>query len=192
MQGGKHRGFLKEEAVQALTSLLSHTGYGGRVALASNPYNQHAFETQICAIILAPTLVCISIYLTLKHLCQALSPGLSRVRPRWYPYIFVPADVSCLLVQAIGGAIAASAGSTNAALLAAGNHAIIAGIALQVVVLLAFGSMSLDYWLRARRWVHSADVTPEALALWKDRKVRMFAYAILGAYICVQIRCIYR
>ena len=100
--------------------------------------------------------------------------------------------MSCLLVQAIGGSIAASAGRTNMTLLAAGNHAIIAGIALQVVVLLAFGAMSLDYWLRARRWIGSADVTPEALALWNDKKFRIFGCAMLGAYVCVQIRCIYR
>ncbi|KAK7734232.1 hypothetical protein SLS53_007880 [Cytospora paraplurivora] len=174
---------------------LEAAGYGGRIALSSNPYNQQAFETQICAIILAPTLICIGIYLTLKHLCLALNPSISRVRPKWYPFIFVPADVSCLLVQAIGGGIAAAAtggDQTNMDVLNAGNHCIIAGIVLQVVVLLAFGGMSLDYWLRAKKWVHSGDVTPGALALWNDRKFRVFGLAMLGAYICVQIRCIYR
>lgn len=162
------------------------------MALSANPWNKQAFETQICAIVLAPTLICISIYLTLKHLCTALNPTLSRLRPKWYPVIFVPFDVSCLLVQAIGGAIAASAGSTNERLLSAGNHAIIAGIALQVVVLLLFGTLSADYYVRVRRWMRSGEVTPEALALWRDRKFRMFGGAVLGAYICVQIRCIYR
>lgn len=104
----------------------------------------------------------------------------------------MPADVSCLLVQAIGGALAASGGRENRKLVDAGNQAIIAGIALQVVVLLAFGAMSMDYLLRVRKWVRSADVTPAALALWNDKKFRTFGYAVLGAYICVQIRCIYR
>lgn len=168
-------------------------GYAARVPLNANPWNSQAFQTQICAIVLAPTLTCISIYLTLKHLTMALNPSLSRLRPKLLPYIFVPADVSCLLVQAIGGALAASGGRTNRRLVDDGNRAIIAGIALQVVVLLAFGAMSLDYWLRARRWVRSgADVTPAALALWNDKKFRTFGYAVLGAYICVQIRCIYR
>lgn len=171
---------------------LEVAGYAARVPLADNPWNQQAFQTEICAIVLAPTLTCISIYLTLKHLTTALNPSLSRVRPKWLPFIFVPADVSCLLVQAIGGALAASGGSGNRKLVNAGNQAIIAGIALQVVVLLAFGSMSLDYYLRAKKWVHSADVTPSALALWNDKKARTFGYAVLGAYVCVQIRCIYR
>lgn len=171
---------------------LELAGYAARVPLNANPWNSQAFQTQICAIVLAPTLTCISIYLTLKHLTIALNPSLSRLRPKLLPFIFVPADVSCLLVQAIGGALAASGGRENRKLVDAGNQAIIAGIALQVVVLLAFGVMSLDYWLRARKWVRSADVTPSALALWNDKKFRTFGYAVLGAYICVQIRCIYR
>jgi hypothetical protein len=40
--------------------------------------------------------------------------------------------------------------------------------------------------------VHGPDVTPAAAALWADRKFRTFAFAMLGAYVCVQIRCIYR
>ncbi|KAI3395928.1 hypothetical protein diail_639 [Diaporthe ilicicola] len=171
---------------------LEMAGYAARVSLADNPWNKQAFETQICAIILAPTLICISIYLTLKHLTLALNPSLSRLRPKWLPLIFVPADVTCLLVQAIGGALAASGGDDDRKLIDDGNRAIIAGIALQVVVLLAFGAMSLDYWLSARRWVHSAAVTPAALALWNDNRFRAFGLAVLGAYTCVQIRCIYR
>ncbi|KAJ0114652.1 hypothetical protein J7T55_004896 [Diaporthe amygdali] len=156
---------------------LEVAGYAARVPLAANPWNSQAFQTQICAIILAPTLICISIYLTLKHLTLTLNPSLSRIRPKWLPFIFVPADVTCLLVQAIGGALAASGGSENRKLVDDGNRAIIAGIALQVVVLLCFGALSLDYWLRAKKWVHSADVTPAALALWNDKKFRTFGVA---------------
>lgn len=127
-------------------------GYSARVPLTDNPWNKHAFETQIVAIILAPTLVCISIYLTLKHVCLSLNPALSRVRPHLYPFIFLPLDVSCLLVQAIGGALAASAALSNYAMVQHGNRCIIAGIVLQVVVLLFFGSTSADYFVRVRKW----------------------------------------
>lgn len=168
-----------------------HPGYAARVALSSNPWNQSAFETEICAIILAPTLICISIYLTLKHVTAALNPALSRVRPRLYPFLFVPADVSCLLVQAIGGGLAAQ-GRTNAALLQAGNRAIIAGIALQVVVLLAFGALGAEYLFRVSRWVKTPEAGPEARELWANRRFRVFLGAVAGAYLCVQIRCIYR
>ncbi|KAH8201089.1 hypothetical protein TruAng_004716 [Truncatella angustata] len=164
----------------------------GRVQLHFNPYNKNAFQTQICAIILAPTLICISIYLTLKHVVLSLNPSLSRIRPRLYPIIFVPADVSCLVLQAIGGALAASAGSENAKLLLAGDRVIIVGIAFQVVVLLVFGLLSADYFRRAGRWLRSGDASPEARGLWADKKFRLFFYAVLGAYCGIFIRCIYR
>jgi hypothetical protein len=157
-----------------------------------NPWNKNAFETQICAIILAPTLICISIYLTLKHATLSVSPSLSRVRPRLYPAFFVPADVSCLVLQGIGGGMAASAGNDNANLLLAGNRVIITGIALQVVVLLFFGTVSTDYFLRARKWVRTDESTDAARAVWYDKKVRTFFLAITVAYGGIVIRCIYR
>ncbi|KAK3324575.1 RTA1 like protein-domain-containing protein [Cercophora scortea] len=174
--------------------MLELAGYGARITLSTNPWNKEAFETQICAIILAPTLVCISIYLTLKHVCLALNPALSRIRPHLYPFIFVPLDVSCLLVQAIGGALAASAGYTNYALLQHGNRAIIAGITLQVVVLLVFGATAVDYYRRVRAWVKADDGggRGEAGVIWRDARFRLFVGAVAGAYSGVLIRCIYR
>lgn len=170
---------------------LELAGYAGRALLAANPWAVGPFELQICAIILAPTLVCAAIYITLKHVCLALAPGLSRVRPARLPFLFVPADVSCLVVQAIGGSLAVQ-GARDLALLRAGDRTIIAGIALQVVVLLAFGATCLDYYVRVRRWLRGPEGTPEARALWADKRFRMFVCAVLGAYVCVQIRCIYR
>lgn len=176
---------------------LELAGYAARIPLHDNPWDKQAFETQICAIILAPTLLCIGLYLTLQHVCLALCPQLSRVRPTLYPWIFVPADVSCLLVQAIGGALAASAGYTSTSLLSAGNHAIIAGIALQVVVLALFGLAALDYYVRVRRLIngrdpHGLQPTPAALDLWASRHFRIFGRAVAAAYVCILIRCIYR
>lgn len=166
-----------------------------------NPFNQSAFRLQICAIILAPTLLCIAVYVTLKHVVLSLNPALSRLRrPRLYPLLFVPADVSCLVLQAIGGGVAAVATGDDPALLLAGDRVIIAGIVLQVVVLAAFGALSADYLVRVRRWLAAPDSVPAgqggdvdaARALWSDGRFRRFLYAVSGAYICILIRCIYR
>lgn len=171
---------------------MKYSGYVGRALLSYNPWNSGAFQLQICAIILGPTMLCVSIYLTLKHIALHLSPGLSRIRPKWYPIIFLPADVSCLLVQAIGGAIAAAADRDDRVLLRSGNNAIIAGVALQVVVLLAFGIMGADYWFRVKKHMGSADVDPRSLALWREPTFRKFGFAVAGAYACILVRCIYR
>lgn len=173
------------------------TGYVARTQLHYNPFNQEAFKTQICAIVLGPTLICVSIYLTLKHIVLSVNPEVSRIKPRLYPLIFVPADVSCLVLQAIGGGLAAAAGRDTPKLLNAGNNVIITGIALQAALLGAFGVLCTDYFLRCRKWnaAHQNDNSTESqarLAAWKDTKFRKFVYAVLGAYAFILVRCIYR
>jgi hypothetical protein len=96
-------------------------------------------------------------------------------------------------VQAIGGGIAAAGGNTNPKLTQSGNRAIIAGVALQVVVLIAFGVLSTDYYIRVRKYM----ALPEAQGtdgwkLWNDSKFKKFRYAISVAYIVILVRCVYR
>lgn len=168
-------------------------GYIGRIQLNSNPWNSGAFQLQICAIILAPTFICVSIYLTLKHVAINLNSSVSRIKPRWYPIIFLPADLSCLIVQAIGGGIAAAGGDTNPKLTQSGNRAIIAGVALQVVVLIAFGILSTDYYVRVRKYMTLPEAqNTDGWRLWHDSNFKKFRYAMSTAYIVILIRCIYR
>ncbi|KAK4198256.1 RTA1 like protein-domain-containing protein [Triangularia verruculosa] len=171
---------------------LELAGYISRIPLTDNPWNKKAFETQIVAIILAPTLLCISIYLTLKHVCLSLNPDLSRIRPRLYPFIFVPLDISCLTVQAIGGALAAGGAVSNIRLVEHGNRAIIAGIVLQVVVLGGFGGVGGEYLWRVKKWLRTGEAGSEMVGLWNDKKFRRFGYAVSGAYVAILLRCIYR
>lgn len=171
------------------------TGYIGRILLNSNPWDSDAFQLQICVIILGPTVICAALYLTIKHTALALSPSLSRFPPKWYPLFFLPADISCLLVQAIGGALAAAAGQDDEALLNHGNRAIIAGICLQVVVLSLFGLTAGEYMLRVRKRVRALGreaAEREGLGLWFEGRFRVFWKAAAGAFLAVYIRCIYR
>ncbi|KAK4136023.1 RTA1 like protein [Trichocladium antarcticum] len=182
-------------AAVAAGCILECVGYVGRALLATNPWNGAAFKMQIVAIILGPTLVCIGLYLTLKHAVTALNRSLSRLPPRVYPLMFVPADVSCLVVQAIGGGIAAAAGNGDGALLDHGNRTIMAGIVLQVLVLGAFGGLAGDYLVRAGRFFGGPAVGAEhraGAALWVDRKFRAFRWAMGLAYAALLVRCIYR
>ncbi|KAF4461909.1 phospholipid-translocating ATPase [Fusarium albosuccineum] len=160
--------------------------------MSPNPWNSSAFQTQICCIIIAPTFICAAIYLTLKHVALALNPALSRFHPRWYPRIFLPADLSCLIIQAIGGGVAAAAKRDEPKVAQSGNRTIIAGVVLQVIVLLAFGAMGVDYFVRVKKYLHSSEADPAALRVWRDTKFRSFAFAVTGAYSAILTRCIYR
>ena len=171
------------------------TGYVGRIILNKNPWHRDAFQLQICVIILGPTVICAALYLTIKHTALSLSPSLSRFPPKWYPLFFLPADVSCLLVQAIGGALAAAAGQDNETLLNHGNRAIIAGICLQVVVLSLFGLTAGEYMMRVRRRVRELGREAserEGLGLWFEGRFRVFWRAAARAFFAVYSRCIYR
>ncbi|GKU03517.1 hypothetical protein FLAG1_06140 [Fusarium langsethiae] len=172
--------------------LLETVGYIGRLQMNPNPWNSSAFQTQICCIIIAPTFICAAIYLTLKHVALALNPSLSRFHPRWYPRVFLPADLSCLIIQAIGGGIAAAAKRDQPDLATNGNRTIVAGVVLQVIVLLAFGVMGTDYYLRVKKYMHSSEAAPESLRVWQDKKFRMFGIAVTVAYFAILTRCIYR
>lgn len=91
--------------------------------------------------------------------------------------------------------MAASAGKKNYSLLQHGNRIIMAGIVLQVVVLLVFGLASGDYLIRVRKYFKGGNVSADHEAgakLWKDKKFRAFEYAMGGAYAALLTRCIYR
>ena len=40
--------------------------------------------------------------------------------------------------------------------------------------------------------INSPEADPEAVALWREKKFRMFMYAVTWAYSGILIRCIYR
>ncbi|RSL56810.1 hypothetical protein CEP53_006671 [Fusarium sp. AF-6] len=139
-----------------LGTVAEVVGYIGRILLHNDVWNRGAFTMQITCIILRPTFICAGIYLTLKHVALALHPGLSRMPAAWYPRVFLPTDISCLVVQALGGGLAAAGASQNdPSLSEKGNSAIMAGVALQVVVLVAFGVMAIDYLFRVSRIVET-------------------------------------
>jgi hypothetical protein len=157
-----------------------------------NVWSKSGFQLQICCIIIAPTFICAAIYLTLKHIALALNPALSRIAPRFYPRVFLPADLTCLIIQAIGGGVAAAAPRDDPKAAENGNRLIVAGVALQVVVLLLFGVMAADYYVRVKKYLHSSEAEPARLAVWNDRKFRMFLISVTIAYVSISCRCIYR
>ncbi|PGH15839.1 hypothetical protein AJ79_02220 [Helicocarpus griseus UAMH5409] len=170
---------------------LECLGYGGRIMLHQNPWSQEGFKLQIVTIILGPTFLCASIYLTLKHVVLAVGRDVSRIRPRLYTWIFIPCDICCLVLQAIGGGVAASA-EKDPDTVAIGNRIIMAGIVLQVIVLFVFGAAALDYYWRASNYHRHSHTSNRERAFWADRKFHTFAVAVFIAYIVIFFRCVYR
>lgn len=64
-----------------------------------NPWNDNAYQLQIIAIILAPTCIAASVYMTLKHMIIHFGQQYSVLRARNYPLIFVGCDIASLVLQ---------------------------------------------------------------------------------------------
>ncbi|WEW61466.1 hypothetical protein PRK78_006956 [Emydomyces testavorans] len=176
----------------AVGALLEMAGYIGRILLHDNPWATGPFKLQIVTLILGPTLVAAAIYLTLKHIVLFLGSEYSRIAARLYTWIFISCDVCSLVLQAIGGGVAAAAGRSDKAKLDIGNRVIITGIAFQVVTMSACGLLGLDFFIRASRngaFAARARLS-EKESHWKAFKA--FCFAEILAYTTVLIRCIYR
>ncbi|KIW67436.1 hypothetical protein, variant [Phialophora macrospora] len=165
-------------------------GYVGRIVLHHNPFNEVGFDIQICCLIIGPAFNSAAIYLVLKHITLCFGPEFSRIKPKWYTWIFITGDLVSLVLQAIGGGMAATA-RDNQSQQDLGDNLMMAGIAFQVVTLLFFGTAAS--WYVFRRWkAQNEPFTPEAVRFLENTKFRLFVYGFILAYAAILVRCIYR
>lgn len=163
-------------------------GYVGRVMLHHNPFDGNGFDIQITCLIIAPAFLAAGIYLTLKYLVLTIGRDYSRIRPKYYTWIFIMCDLLSLVLQGAGGGIAATANTNTTQ--DVGNDLMMAGISWQVVTLLAFGILVADYCHRAYK--NRASFTPATVALLHSRNFQLFAGAITLAYLTIFTRCVFR
>ncbi|PVH73276.1 RTA1-domain-containing protein [Cadophora sp. DSE1049] len=163
-------------------------GYIGRLMMNNNPWSDTAFRIQIVCLILGSSLMSGSIDLVLKHVVLTFGSEFSRIPAKWYTWVFIGADITSIVVQAIGGALASSGDATTIEI---GNNMMLAGIILQVVQLVAFGIVTLEYGVRSYR--HCSELvsyrTKGAESLWK---FKLFAWSCTIAYFAILVRCCYR
>ncbi|CAF3469251.1 unnamed protein product [Fusarium graminearum] len=152
-------------------------GYVGRIMMWYNPFSFNAFMIQIVCLTIAPVFYTASIYVTLSKAINYFSPELSRFKPQLFIWIFIPFDIVCLILQAAGGAMSTESSST------AGVDISMAGLALQVIVLVAFIAAFADYMIR----------------YWRSGKAQAFGWrmtaffvGLSAAIILILARCIYR
>jgi hypothetical protein len=180
-------------------TFLECAGYVGRVIMNGNPWSESGFKLQICCLVLGPSFVAAAIYLTLKHFVLYCGPEHSLIKARLYPWVFIGCDFGSIVLQAVGGGMAAAGGTSNKKLIDAGNKMIVAGIAFQVVTMAVCGALVLVYIFRYRK-ARSRHTLEEksAYALDKEQgdvklgKIRLFGSMVVLAYTTVLIRCIYR
>lgn len=144
---------------------------------------------QIACLIFAPAWIAAGVYLNLQSLVLTFGEATSLMPAKYYTPIFMFCDFISLLLQAIGGGFAGGAG-TNVSLRNTGTDLMIAGIIFQVVTLVGFAILVLQYALATRsKW---GNVSEDAKALFQRTKFKCFLGAITLAFLTVFTRCIYR
>lgn len=170
-------------------------GYASRIAEHYNVWNDAAFKIQLVCLIIAPSFIAAGIYLSFKHIVSYMGPEASRIPPRLYTWIFICFDVLSLVVQAAGGAMAASAedGSEE---LQTGNSLILAGIGIQVGTMSICGVLALDFFIRRnrmkRRQTLSEQMDARSAQPISHKRFLVFLSALIFAFFVILGRCIYR
>ncbi|KAJ9644432.1 hypothetical protein H2204_001784 [Knufia peltigerae] len=172
-----------------LACLSSCIGYIGRCLMHNNPFDTIGFQIQICCLTFSPALNSAALYLILKHLVLQFGREWSRIRPKWYTWAFISADIAALTLQAAGGGIAGSAGDDES-FRDVGDRLMISGIAWQVLTLLLFAAATIDYTIR--RFRSATPLSPSAEGLLRDTKFRVFLVSITVSYLVIFVRCVYR
>jgi hypothetical protein len=195
-------------------------GYGARISMTpiGTVWNYPAFVIQLLFLILGPTLVAAAISVTFKWIVIEYGTQHSVLKPRLYPYVFVGTDFFSIIIQAVGGAVSATATGgedTNFALLDAGSGLLVAGTAFQAANMIFCGGLMVLYWYRRERALKQGRVAPITdrtpgenlnfnngvgpdyfILRWSRRlpgaDIDKFIFVSIVAYVLIIIRCIYR
>ncbi|EXL90499.1 RTA1 like protein-domain-containing protein [Fusarium oxysporum II5] len=166
-------------------------GYAGRVMQARGDgiFKKRYFVIQLVCLTIAPALISAPIYLSLGRVVKAYGRQFSLMSPRTYAVIFICSDVVSLILQAMGGGLAAT-GKTQKKV-DTGVHILVAGLAYQVLSLAVFIGLATHLWSRVRR-MGTKDANPRFTELRASRQLKSFIWALSIATITITIRCIYR
>ena len=156
---------------------------------------------------IGPAFLSAAIYLSLSRLIVIYGAHLAPFAPKTYTYVFIGCDFISLVLQATGGALAASADTKSAQ--ETGVNVMIAGLVFQVASIGLFIVLSLNFLHRVKR-ASSLNKDPQfervrassyfvffqfgmlRRPLFLPKKLTCLRTALALAIIAIFVRCIYR
>ncbi|KAJ8113031.1 hypothetical protein OPT61_g4746 [Boeremia exigua] len=162
---------------------LEIAGYVGRIMLHGNPFDFNAFLVNLVPITVAPVFFCAAIYIQLTRVINHIDRSKSRLKPRLITFIFIPCDVTSLVLQGAGGAL--SAGALSAEGTVVGVNVSKAGLIFQVITLVLFIALSTDYLLVLKRSHKKSGVSLE-------RSLKVMIACLSAATLLILARCVFR
>ncbi|KAG9008964.1 hypothetical protein FRB94_005529 [Tulasnella sp. JGI-2019a] len=126
--------------------LVEVLGWSGRIWGSQNVWIRDPYIMQIVCTIFGPSFMTAAFFIVFVRIIRMVGPEYSRLSPSIYTFLFVGTDVAALLIQSIGGAIAATA-DTHAGS-ATGAHIMVGGIVLQMVAITVYAVTSVEFFWR--------------------------------------------
>ncbi|RGP59891.1 hypothetical protein FSPOR_11001 [Fusarium sporotrichioides] len=161
--------------------ILEIIGYVGRFIIHDNPFDFNGFLMQIICITVAPVFFSAAIYVLLSQVINHVDPSISRFPPKYFYWIFIPSDIISLILQAVGGALSCVASTHKD--VKTGEDISLAGLIFQVVTLICFLALFIDYVVKA-----SKSSSRNRL----DKPMMTFLIFLFLSTIFILIRCAYR
>ncbi|CAF3459575.1 hypothetical protein SNK03_004582 [Fusarium graminearum] len=161
--------------------ILEIIGYVGRFIINENPFDFNGFLMQIICITVAPVFFSAAIYVLLAQVINHVDPSISRFPPQYFYWIFIPSDVVSLVLQAVGGALSCVASTHED--VKTGEDISLAGLIFQVVTLICFCALFIDYVVKASKSSSRSRL---------DKPMMTFLAFLFLSTIFILIRCAYR
>ncbi|KAL1962951.1 hypothetical protein VTN77DRAFT_9047 [Rasamsonia byssochlamydoides] len=168
--------------------ILEVIGYGARIGMHNNQFIKPPFFAYLITLTIAPAFLSASIYLCLGRIVTVYGAHLSRFKPRTYSVVFVTCDIISLILQAAGGAIAASGGAPDDEKL--GEHIMLGGLIFQVVSLVLFSVLCLEFALRVKK--APTQRNPVFTYVTGTFKFKAFLWSLAIATVAIIIRSSFR
>ncbi|KAF6748222.1 RTA1-like protein [Ephemerocybe angulata] len=131
-----------------LCGVMEILGWSGRLWSYYDPLNDIPFQIQISLTILAPTPLIAATFVLFGRIINRLGTSYSRLTPRQYTILFCACDVISLVVQAVGGGLAATANAVNGRDPEVGGNIMLGGIAFQLLVITVFSACAGEFIYR--------------------------------------------
>lgn len=174
--------------------VLEILGYIGRVWSHVNIQNFNAFVMQLVCLTLAPCFMMAGIYYVIAQLTVIYGQKFSVLRPMQYSLVFIICDIISIILQAVGGGVAAGALSVYQST-QQGSNIMVGGLAYQVFTIALF---QLFWYLFLYRVYQSykkygdAEFNPDFAHIRQRKFLIPFIFVVSFAVILIFVRSIYR
>ncbi|KAH9977068.1 RTA1-domain-containing protein, partial [Lactifluus volemus] len=166
---------------------LEVVGWSSRLWSSHNPFSFPPFVIQAVTLVIAPTPLVAANFILLGRIVRRLGPQYSRLTPRRYTIIFVCCDIIALLVQAMGGGLAAGSNTSNSQA-QLGSNISLGGVIFQLVAIAAYCAFAAEFLIRYERELPIRYVPGEAYRGTVDVRLKAMLYAMFVTTVFIVIR----